>query len=191
MSAHVFNVEDEKDLIARAHDEGDSPFDYIIVGGGSAGCALAARLSALTARAQEDGHLFASPLGPFDLAGRSAWLPRFVFFGPHASDAAWRLAFLSGFDARDLRLSAALVGLVERLTADAADGHGLDLTFFPQIDVAGAAGALAHAVDMIAVAIGQRIARELHHRIGQALALIGLDPGLDRRTGRERGQDQY
>ncbi len=104
---------------------------------------LALRLGALTARAQQDCHLFASPLGPFYIGGRSAWLSRFVFFGPHASDAAWRLAFLSGFDARDHRLSHALVGLVERLTADAADGHGLDLTFFPQIDVAGLAGDFA------------------------------------------------
>jgi hypothetical protein len=105
---------------------------------------LALRLSALTSRAKQDCHLFASPLGPFYVGGRNAWLPRFVFFGPLASDAAWRLALLSGFDARDHRLSHALVGLVERLTADAADGHGLDLTFFPQIDVAGVSEALAN-----------------------------------------------
>lgn len=100
---------------------------------------LQARVSALYARAQTDGHIFASPLGPFTLRGRSAWLPRFVFFGPHASDDSWRLAFLAGFDHRDLRSTHALLTLIERLADDAEDGHGLNLAFFPLVDAAGLA----------------------------------------------------
>lgn len=100
---------------------------------------LQARLSAVYALAQENQHLFASPLGPFVHAGRSALLPRFVFFGPHATDESWRLAFLAGFDAADLRPSHALAGLIESLSQHAEEGYGLNLSFFPLIDVAGVA----------------------------------------------------
>lgn len=100
---------------------------------------FSARLGALYVIAQQSQHLFASPIGPFNHGGSQGWLPRFVFFGPHASAASWRLAFLSGFDARDLRPSRALLGLIERLSQRAEDGHGLDLTFFPLIDAAGLA----------------------------------------------------
>ena len=103
----------------------------------SLGEQFSAHLSAVYALAQQSHHLFASPLGPFHHAGGNAWLPRFVFFGPSASDASWRLAFLSGFDARDLRPAHALLGLVERLARHAEEGHGLDLTFFPLVDAAG------------------------------------------------------
>lgn len=103
----------------------------------SLGEQFSAHLSALYALAQQSIHLFASPLGPFRHAGCSAWLPRFVFFGPNASDASWRLAFLSGFDARDLRPAHSLLGLIERLARHSDDGHGLDLTFFPLVDAAG------------------------------------------------------
>jgi hypothetical protein len=102
---------------------------------------FSARLSVLYSLAQQNRHLFASPLGSLIYAGRQAWLPRFVFFGPHASDASWRLAFLSGFDARDLRPSLALLGPIEHLARSAEDGHGLDLTFFPIVDAAGLFGA--------------------------------------------------
>ena len=98
---------------------------------------FSARLGALYPLAQRHPHLFASPLGPLGAGARPALLPRFVFFGPHASDASWRLAFLSGFDARELRPAHALVGLIERLAARADEGHGLDLTFFPLVDAGG------------------------------------------------------
>ncbi len=97
-----------------------------------------AHLSSVYALSQENQHVFASPLGPFAYGDRYAWLPRFVFFGPNTTDESWRLAFLAGFDAReDLRASHALLGLVEYLSRQAGDGYGLNLTFFPLVDVAG------------------------------------------------------
>lgn len=97
-------------------------------------------LRALYALSQNSPHVFASPLGPFLLGRRAAYLPRFVFFGPHACDDSWRLALLAGFDHRDTRASRALVALATRLAADSETGHGLNLTFFPLVDVAGAPG---------------------------------------------------
>jgi hypothetical protein len=99
---------------------------------------LRAHLSAVYALSQGSANLFASPLGPFRFAGRQAYLPRFVFFGPHASDESWRLAFFAGFDRRDLRGSHAVLALVQRLALEAATGHGLHLTFYPVVDAAGA-----------------------------------------------------
>jgi len=99
---------------------------------------LHAHLSAVYALAQNSSHVFASPLGPVRFGARHAYLPRFVFFGPHASDESWRLAFLAGFDRRDLRPAHAVLALVQRLAAQADTGHGLHLTFFPVVDAAGA-----------------------------------------------------
>lgn len=96
-----------------------------------------ARLSAVYELAERNQYLFASPLGPFYFAGHHASLPRFVFFGPSASEASWRLAILAGFDARDLRSTHALLRLVEGFAGHAERGHGLDLTFFPLVDVTG------------------------------------------------------
>jgi hypothetical protein len=98
---------------------------------------LRSDLSALYALSQTSRHVFASPVGPFAAGGREALLPRFVFFGPHASDDSWRLALLAGFDHRDLRASRALVALASLLAADSAKGHALNLTFFPLVDVVG------------------------------------------------------
>lgn len=95
------------------------------------------KLSALYALTQRSPHVFASPLGPFRHEGQTTHLPRFVFFGPHASEESWRVAFLAGFDRRDLRSSHALVGLVDHLAAEVEDGFGLNLTFFPVVDAAG------------------------------------------------------
>jgi hypothetical protein len=94
-------------------------------------------LSALYALSQDSPYVFASPVGPFPAAGRQAYLPRFVFFGPHACDESWRLALLAGFDRADLRSSRALVALAARLATDSETGHGLNLSFFPLVDVAG------------------------------------------------------
>jgi hypothetical protein len=101
-------------------------------------------LSALYALSQDSGHIFASPVGPFPAAGRAAYLPRFVFFGPHACDDSWRLAFLAGLDHDDLRSSRALVALATRLAADGEIGHGLNLTFFPLVDVTGLVTGASH-----------------------------------------------
>jgi hypothetical protein len=98
---------------------------------------LQARLSALYALSQDSPYVFASPLGPFQFGGRSAYVPRLVFFGPQAADDSWRLSFLAGFDHRDLRASRALLALVAGLAENAEAGHGLNLSFFPLVDVAG------------------------------------------------------
>ncbi len=100
---------------------------------------LEARLSALYAQTQDSPYVFASPLGPFHFQGRAAYLPRLVFFGPQAADDSWRLSFLAGFDHRDLRASRALLALVDGLAANVTAGHGLNLSFFPLVDVAGLA----------------------------------------------------
>ncbi len=104
---------------------------------GAAEGALRSDLSALYELSQTSPYVFASPLGPFSAGGRAAYLPRFVFFGPHACDESWRLALLAGFHHGDVRASRALVALASRLAADCATGHALNLTFFPVVDAAG------------------------------------------------------
>jgi len=98
---------------------------------------LQAPLSALYALSQDSPYVFASPLGPFQFGGKSAYVPRLVFFGPQASDDSWRLSFIAGFDHRDLRSSRALLALIAGLAENADAGHGLNLSFFPLLDVAG------------------------------------------------------
>jgi hypothetical protein len=98
---------------------------------------LRADLSELYALSQNSRYVFASPLGPLPAGGQPAYLPRFVFFGPHACDESWRIAFLAGFDCRDLRASRALVALATRLATSSEAGHALNLTFFPLVDVLG------------------------------------------------------
>ncbi len=98
---------------------------------------LAERLSALYTLAQRSHHIFASPIGPFYHQSRHFNLPRFVYFGPHASDESLRLAIYAGEDARDLQTSLGVLHLVERLALDPALGHGLNLSFFPLVDVLG------------------------------------------------------
>lgn len=95
------------------------------------------RLTALYALSQRSQYVFASPIGPFDRQGRHYHVPRFVYFGPHTSDESLRLAFHSGFDARDLRGTLALLHFVERLALTPYLGQGLNLSFFPLADVTG------------------------------------------------------
>jgi hypothetical protein len=99
--------------------------------------AFRAHLSALYALSQKNPYIFGSPLGPIHHQGRHAYLPRFVFFGPRAADDSWRVAFLAGYDQRDLRASRAMLHLVERLANHAEEGHGLNLSFFPLVDAGG------------------------------------------------------
>jgi len=117
------------------------PFSHFAAGSASAAvspaAAFSSHLSAVYALSQKNHYVFGSPLGPFYHQGRHAYVPRFVFFGPHASDDSWRLAFHAGYDQRDLRASRALLRLVQRLSDDAEAGHGLNLSFFPLVDVAG------------------------------------------------------
>jgi hypothetical protein len=95
------------------------------------------RLSSLYALAQRSHYIFASPLGPFYKGARHYHLPRFVYFGPHSSDDSLRLAFYAGFDSSDLRGTLALLHFVEWLALQPEHAQGLNLSFFPLIDVGG------------------------------------------------------
>lgn len=92
-----------------------------------------ARFHELYARFENNPYVFASPLGPTVHAGRTGWLPRFVFFGPHASDESWHLALLGGIENHEPKATLGLLSLIEHLSADAESGHGLNLTFFPLV----------------------------------------------------------
>ena len=98
------------------------------------------QLEALYGLVQRSNYVFGSPLGPFHWQARTYHVPRFVYFGPDASDAAVRLAFLAGFDHRDLRGTLALLHFVERLALKPDIGQGLNLSFFPLVDVLGLSG---------------------------------------------------
>ena len=100
--------------------------------------ALTERLGSLYGLSQKSDYVFASPLGPFYFRARHLHLPRFVYFGPHTHDESLCLAFLTGFDSRDLRGSLALLHFVERLTLTPDIGQGLNLSFFPVVDALGA-----------------------------------------------------
>lgn len=97
------------------------------------------RLSELYALSQKSNYVFASPLGPVFHAGRHLHVPRFVYFGPHTHDESLRLAFLAGFDGSDLRAAVALSDFIEQLVKSPDLGQGLNLSFFPLIDVLGLA----------------------------------------------------
>ena len=98
---------------------------------------LSARLSSLYLSSQRSNYVFGSPLGPFYHRGQALHVPRFVYFGPHTHDESLRLAFFSGFDASDLRGSLALLNFVEGLASAPDLGQGLNLSFFPIVDVVG------------------------------------------------------
>jgi len=98
---------------------------------------LVSRLSAACDWAERSLSLFASPLGPFYQDARHYFLPRFVHFGPHTSDASVRLSLYSGLDHRDTRSAIALLGFIERLSTTPQLGRSLDLTFFPLVDLLG------------------------------------------------------
>lgn len=102
--------------------------------------AFSEQFAALYDLVQGSQFVFGSPLGPFQVQARSFSLPRFVYFGPHTSDASLRLAFTAGLDHRDLRSTLALLHLVEQLVRKPDIGQGLNLSFFPLVDVLGLAG---------------------------------------------------
>jgi len=98
------------------------------------------QLAALYDLVQRSQYVFGSPLGPLAARTGSYHVPRFVYFGPHTSDASLRLAFTAGLDHRDLRSTLALLHLVEQLALKPDIGQGLNLSFFPLVDVLGLAG---------------------------------------------------
>jgi len=103
----------------------------------SLSAALGDQLSTLYGHAQRSEHVFGTPLGPFEHAGKQHHLPRFVYFGPHTSGESPRLAFLAGLDSRDLRPTLALLHLVEQLALRPDIGQSLHLAFYPLVDVLG------------------------------------------------------
>ena len=103
----------------------------------SLSAALGEQLSTLYGLAQQSAHVFGTPLGPFDHAGRQHYVPRFVYFGPQTSEESPRLAFLAGLDSRDLRPTLALLHLIEELALAPALGQSLHLAFYPLVDVLG------------------------------------------------------
>jgi hypothetical protein len=103
----------------------------------SLSAALGDQLSTLYTLAQRSDYVFGTPLGPFYHGGRSHYLPRFVYFGPHTSEESPRIAFLAGLDSRDLRPTLALLHLVEELALAPDIGQSLHLAFYPLVDVLG------------------------------------------------------
>lgn len=101
--------------------------------------AFGEQLAGLYDLVQRSQFVFGSPLGPIQAAQRTFHLPRFVYFGPHTSDVSLRLAFTAGLDHRDLRSTLALLNLVEQLALKPDIGQGLNLSFFPLVDVLGLA----------------------------------------------------
>jgi hypothetical protein len=153
--------------------------------GGTSAESLRSDLSALYALSQHSKYVFASPVGPFPSAGKAAYLPRFVFFGPHACDESWRLAFLAGFDHRDLRASRAIVALATRLAVDSETGHALNLSFFPLVDVTGlVSGAVGRALASLHWARGappeiELLARDARQRGYHGFVRIETGPESD------------
>jgi hypothetical protein len=96
---------------------------------------LAQRLSALAEAAQDSDYIFGSPLGPFFENETAHYLPRFVYFGPDSSPASLRLALVAGTGRHDLLSAQALVAFIEGLIQRPDLGHGLNLSFFPVVNV--------------------------------------------------------
>jgi hypothetical protein len=101
---------------------------------------LRTRLSRLYELAHQSAYLFGSPLALFDREHRSLHLPRFVYFGPQTSDASPRLAVFAGFGRHDRLAARAVTAFVEGLAQQPDIGHGLNLSFFPVVNVLGLLG---------------------------------------------------
>ena len=102
--------------------------------------AFGEQLEALYGLVQRSDYVFGSPLGPFYHQSNRRHLPRFVYFGPQATDESLRLAFLTGFDHRDLRGTLSLLHFVEHLARRPDLGQSLNLSIFPLVDMLGLAG---------------------------------------------------
>ncbi len=99
--------------------------------------ALAARLHRLYARAEGAPCVFASPLGPLVIQGRDYPLPRFVYLSPFGADESLRVAVHAGYDHRDERGTEAVLHFIDHLLLAPDLGDGINLAFFPLVDVLG------------------------------------------------------
>lgn len=93
--------------------------------------AVLTRLARLAPRAERSQSLFAAPLGP-DTHG--LYLPRFVAFGPAASDHDARLSVLAGFAAGDDASSLAAFDFLETATDTPAAIGGVVLDVVPVVN---------------------------------------------------------
>lgn len=101
---------------------------------------LTQRLALLDDLAQESDHVFSAPLGPFSDGTALHYLPHFVHVGPDSTQETFRLAVLAGFGPHDLPVARALLAYVEGLARKSDIGSGLNLSFFPLVNVLGLAG---------------------------------------------------
>jgi hypothetical protein len=101
---------------------------------------LIQRLTRLHELTEQSDHVFGSPLGPFPDGENLHYLPHFVYFGPHSTQDTLRLAVVAGFGRHDLPATRALLAFIEGLTQRPDIGHGLNLSFFPVVNVLGLVG---------------------------------------------------
>jgi hypothetical protein len=99
--------------------------------------AFSTRLNRLYARSEHAPAIFASPLGPIATPGRQDTLPRFLYLSPFGADETLRVAVYAGYGHYDERSTDALLHFLERLLLTPDLGDGINLTFFPLVDVLG------------------------------------------------------
>ncbi|HLP00907.1 MAG TPA: hypothetical protein VK163_02690 [Opitutaceae bacterium] len=92
------------------------------------------RLAQLSPRAERSRSLFAAPLGPDE---HGLYLPRYVAFGPNATDSDARLSLLAGFAENDDTASIAAFDLVERAVESPATIGGVVLDVVPVVNRGG------------------------------------------------------
>lgn len=152
--------------------------------------ALTARLDRLYARTEQAPAVFASQLGPIRVQGRDFPLPRFLYLSPFGSDETLRVAVHAGYDHRDERSTDALLHFIERLLLAPDLGDGVNLAFFPLIDILGHASddirglaaeswvaPLAPEIDLLARDARQR-AYDVFVRLETAPAAAGSEDDL-------------
>jgi hypothetical protein len=99
--------------------------------------ALSARLRRLYATTERAPAVFASPHGPVVAQGREYPIPRFVYLSPFGADETLRVAVHAGYDHRDERSTDAVLHVIERLLLSPDLGDGINVTFYPLIDILG------------------------------------------------------
>jgi len=109
---------------------------------------LTPRLSRIYGLAQSSDFLFGSPLGPFYAGDRPLDLPHFIYFGPLTSQESLRLAIYAGAAEGDLPVARSLLAFVERLARQVEIGHGLNLSYFPVVNVLTLLGGAAPGRDL-------------------------------------------
>lgn len=95
------------------------------------------RVGTLYELAQQSDFVFGSPLGPFFIDAHAHYVPRFVYFGPHTSRESLRLAVLAGIGRHDRLAANALLSFIEGLARQPDIGQGLNVSFFPVVNVGG------------------------------------------------------